>query len=349
MATTTAPSLASSQQQQLHNLHSTIQGIPGCPLLALLTAEIPWETLVELMTTKYYSVGQFVWTQGQVPTSVGFIMQGQFALQMKPEAVGSTPKSDKIRNPGACISAFPAYYQVPLAYSVMALSYKSSVLMLSTAKFKTILKQFSRSKERQILQLLETMHKDDLNWIEQSFPLQGDHMTTVMGSVSPMTRPIEYENTNGVLVIHEVVTPVSSKPRLDPICAKAKANMQRRLDQLHTPEHYNHLETHTGQRKHLSYLRRRANDVDSREKPVGRLLKPMITSHASSFVRAERSHPCEFRPLNSPSTSTPPRSQSTPSLFSDKTLQAMSAQRNGVSSAPSNAREMNRNHSTLLQ
>ncbi|CAK4640773.1 unnamed protein product [Aphanomyces euteiches] len=225
-------------------------------------------------------------------------MQGQFALQMKPEAVGSTPKSDKIRNPGgaihpsihglslhqgACISAFPAYYQVPLAYSVMALSYKSSVLMLSTAKFKTILKQFSRSKERQILQLLETMHKDDLNWIEQSFPLQGDHMTTVMGSVSPMTRPIEYENTNGVLVIHEVVTPGSSKPRLDPICAKAKANMQRRLDQLHTPEHYNHLETHTGQRKHLSYLRRRANDVDSREKPVGRLLKPMITSHASSF------------------------------------------------------------------
>ncbi|KAG9410769.1 hypothetical protein AC1031_018794 [Aphanomyces cochlioides] len=215
----------------------------------------------------------------------------------------------------------------------MALSYKSSVLMLSTAKFKTILKQLSRSKERQIVQVLETMHKDDLNWMEQSFPVQGDQVTTdaatttVMGSVSPMTRPIEFENTNGVLVIHEVVTPVSAKPRLDPICAKAKANMQRRLDQLHKPEHYNHLETHAGQRKHLSYLRRRANDVDSREKPVGRLLKPMITSHASSFVRAERSHPCEFRPLNSPSTSAPPRSQSTPSLFSDKKLRAESLAR----------------------
>ncbi|KAH9099740.1 hypothetical protein Ae201684P_018751 [Aphanomyces euteiches] len=47
------------------------------------------------------------------------------------------------------------------------------------AKLKTILKQLSRSKERQIVQLLETMLKDDLNMMEPSSTCEQDSKKTL--------------------------------------------------------------------------------------------------------------------------------------------------------------------------
>ncbi|RHY94682.1 hypothetical protein DYB26_002482 [Aphanomyces astaci] len=107
----------------------------------------------------------------------------------------------------------------------------------------------------------------------------------------PTTVPVEYESSSGTLVLHEPIRSRrgSLKPRLHPICVQARANMVRRLEQLHIPEQYQPGDSTTLVRKPFGH--HNAATV-TKEKPMGRLLRPLDKQKDPHIIHAEREFAC---------------------------------------------------------
>ncbi|KAF0696385.1 Aste57867_12851 [Aphanomyces stellatus] len=310
------------------------------PILACMAAEITWEKVMVLMSVRHYAMGQTVWAAGHVPSDIGFVLEGQFALQVPPppsptmspndnhESLPLPPPSMTIKlcDPGASLGAYAAMTHQPLEYAVVADKYKSVLMLLSKSKFKTILKQMGAEKEHRMQDMLQATQADVRERLlhPRVTPLSGTdlplphhlHLDTHHHHHLLSTHPVEYESTSGVLVLYEPVPDLHAahKPRLNPICAQAKANMLKRLERIHFPENYNHLEPPSSRKtggRGRTFSHPTIGLSAKHEKPQGRLLKPIAhdkhwyeDDQGHVVVHAERGSACALRPTSYDSATT---------------------------------------------
>ena len=69
------------------------------PVLALLVNEIAWEKLQQLMLVRNYQMGQKVYAVGDIPNEIGFVLCGQFLIQLQ-TSNSDTGKKTQDQRPG---------------------------------------------------------------------------------------------------------------------------------------------------------------------------------------------------------------------------------------------------------
>ncbi|ETW04784.1 hypothetical protein H310_03923 [Aphanomyces invadans] len=284
---------AHTAHQKLHALYQSV--LQTSAILALLATEMTWPKVMDLLTAKHYSMGHTVWRAGQVPIEIGFVLDGQFELQPGTDNNACGGATTKVCTRGASVAGFATVHHLPLEYSVVAVKYKCTLMTISKSKFTTVLHQLDASRAQTLQDLLVSTHQDDMLALYAPAavaPLVNTRLppAPVMPPppLLPTTLAVEYESSSGTLVLHEPVrNPRGTlKPRLHPICVKAKANMVRRLEQLHVPEHYQAADSIPSP-KSVSY-----HGTVTKIKPVGRLLKALDKQRDPLVVHAERELAC---------------------------------------------------------
>ncbi|OQR87145.1 hypothetical protein ACHHYP_09493 [Achlya hypogyna] len=270
-----------------------IEVVESIPILATLAKTIPWHKLLQLLTPRHYSMGQKAKSWHRVPHDILFVVEGQFTIHTvaeTPETDAKTPSMVPYTcRPGAVIGARATFFHEPLPYDVVTAKYKSTVLAISKTKFKTVLKQ--TDAEKSILALIEAQERSlqgGLDDIDGTLPLAAPAHDTIA---------VEYDVQDAVLVLHEPLEPPPAKPVTNAKCLQTKLNRTRRLESLHLPENYQHTPRHTKAR-----LLQPSPSGVTREKPVGRLLKPLQhdaswyrDANGHAVVHAKRGFACELR------------------------------------------------------
>ncbi|EQC31083.1 hypothetical protein SDRG_11268 [Saprolegnia diclina VS20] len=264
----------------LHHVHYT-DVVLSIPILSHIAKTIPWETLLQLLSARHFVLGQKVLAAGSVPHEIYFVVEGQFALRSSDAAL------QHLCDPGSVLCAHALLARAPLPYDIVALRYKSTLLSICKTKFKTVLKQ--AGAEAWITNLASA----DAATVQDPKTQRG----TTKESAPPDTIPIEYDLDNAILVLHEPLNPadLAVAPAMNPTCLQAKANRARRLESLHVPEQY-------GAKPLASTPSRRSAPRVTKEKPVGRLLRPLEhdatwfrDANGNVVVHAKRDVGCELR------------------------------------------------------
>ncbi|KDO33993.1 hypothetical protein SPRG_01267 [Saprolegnia parasitica CBS 223.65] len=264
------------------------------PILRHVAKTIPWETLLQLLTARHFILGQKVLAAGSVPHEIYFVVEGQFALR----SADAAPQH--VCDPGSVLCAHATLARAPLPYDIVAVRYKSTLLSICKTKFKTVLKQ--ADAEAWISSLASTDEATVENRMTERLPTKDSATETV---------PIEYDLDSAMLVLHEPLNPteLAAAPVTNPACLQAKANRARRLESLHVAEQYNVKPLAT------TPSRRRSSPLVTKEKPVGRLLRPLEhdptwfrNANGHVVVHARRDVGCELRQdVTSPDVPAPGR------------------------------------------
>ncbi|DAZ93204.1 TPA: hypothetical protein N0F65_011745 [Lagenidium giganteum] len=203
------------------------------PILCAIATELPWKNLLDLFMLKFFAVGDVLWTSGEQPTEMAFILCGGFlARHVKPAGVNEhVVIAEKMLKPGGSIATYAVEKGTPLPYTIVTAKFKSILVALPRGKFKSILKQLSTEKRETVINLMEQTEKKLLLQLKIA---QNDHKpaaseseayapvrsrsTPVLGTGAlsglildnamsweslQAPKPTEYEVNSSVLILHE--------------------------------------------------------------------------------------------------------------------------------------------------
>ncbi|GMG16222.1 unnamed protein product [Phytophthora fragariaefolia] len=135
-------------------------------ILAAIAQEIPWKNLFDLFLLKFFAVGDELWSEGDQPHELGFVLCGGFIARTTEEITQTTtdifesekPKmrvlAEKMIKPGGSLAAYSVLKGAPLPYNVVTARFKSILLSLPSQRLKSVMRQLKPANQELVEQFI---------------------------------------------------------------------------------------------------------------------------------------------------------------------------------------------------
>jgi len=170
------------------------------PILAAIAQEIPWKNLFDLFLLKFFAVGDELWSQGEHPHELAFVLCGGFLARsledVSPPATdeyenkAERPKArvlaEKMVKPGGSLAAFSVLKGTPLPYGIVTARFKSILLSLPSQRVKSVMRQLKPETREQVEHLIYESEQKLMESLSLPFRVRRDpRVSTAPASSKP--------------------------------------------------------------------------------------------------------------------------------------------------------------------